>query len=94
VVARNKYGPFHRLHSPTQDEQTRASNLTALLGRAARWSHLLSVKAYRGPLPRGAEGIEFSTHTAPSPGSHPTLVFWYEGNVAVRVMSTSGQDLR
>jgi len=75
------HGPYHRKSSPTQRaadalEQERSS---VLLGRAAKWSSLLSVKAYRGPLPQSEEGIEFFTIAVPS-GTHPYDVFWYQGS--------------
>jgi hypothetical protein len=62
------------------------------LGRAARWSNIPSVKAYRGPLPVGAEGIEFTTTVAPSPGDHPALVFWHKGTEGVLLSYEEGQE--
>ena len=73
------YGPFHRLRSPkTQTTQLAAEQMRShvLLGKEARGSSLLSVKAYRGPLPTGQHGIEFYTVARPS-NAHPHLVFWY-----------------
>jgi hypothetical protein len=90
---RYKYGPYHRLRSPTQDEVTARVQLNTgqVCGRPAQWSGLFSVKAYRGQLPQGAEGIEFVTDVLPSPGAHPTLVFWYEGTQGVTVAPINGQ---
>lgn len=78
----NPYGPFHRKMSPTQDSSIAAEQERswALLGRAARWSPWLSVKAYRGPLSSGEQGIEFVTLAKPSAGTHPHDVFWLEGD--------------
>jgi hypothetical protein len=53
-------------------------------GKAARWSNLRSVKAYRGPLPQNAQGIEFTTMVPPS-SNGPYNVFWYKGDVGVTI---------
>lgn len=88
------FGSYHRLRSPTQTLVTANEQVQSqrILGRAARWSSRLSVKAYRGPLPPNAEGIEFETPVAPSPGSHPTTVYWYEGTAGVTVINHKGDD--
>lgn len=90
----NRYGPFHRLRSPTQTDETAKLQLAngQVWGQQARWSSLLSVKAFRGPLPATEAGIEFVTDTAPSPGSHPNLVFWYESAPGVTVAPINGQN--
>ncbi len=88
----NAYGPFHRKKSPTQDASTASEQERGwvLLGRAARWSPWLSVKAYRGTLPNGEQGIEFFTLAKPSAGSHPHDVFWFEGDPDVWTVEHGG----
>ena len=92
--AAHGHGPFHRLASPTQDFAAAQRQLASgqIWGRVARGGHSPSVKAYRGPLPPAAEGIEFVTDVAPSPGSHPNLVFWYSGDPGVTTMRQSGDE--
>jgi hypothetical protein len=67
------YGPFHRLQSPTQDDHTAQLQMQSqeMWGRARRGSDIPQVQAYTGPLPRGAKGIEFTTHVAPDPQQPP-----------------------
>jgi len=71
-----QYGPYHRLRSPTQDDKTARRQVYGglLLGRAARWSFFPSVKAYKGPLPWGEDGIEFFSKVNPSRDDHPYIV--------------------
>jgi hypothetical protein len=86
-LAIRSYGPFHRLRNlVTQSDAIadRQQQSQELWGRAARWSSLLSVKAYVGPLTGGAEGIEFVTAIAPSSNT-PYRVFWYEGSLGVSI---------
>lgn len=52
----------------------------------------MAVKAYRGPLPASRDGIEFVTQIAPSPGSHPNDVFWYENTPGVQRRQRNGED--
>ena len=84
-----RYGPFHRLRNQiTQsdaiaDQQQQSQEVW---GRAARWSSLRAVKAYHGPLPDGAQGIQFVTAVAPS-GNSPYNAFWYEGSAGVFINS-------
>lgn len=89
----NKHGPYHRLRSPTQTEQTARLQLAGgeVWGRPSVWSNVAAVKAYRGPLALGDEGVEFLTDTAPSPGNHPTFVFWYDGAPGVTMKPANGQ---
>ena len=84
------YGPYHRLESPSQSTQVAAQQQQSsqIWGRAARWSDMLSVKAYRGALPGGARGVEFTTTVAPHSATHPTLVQWYQSDPGVQ----SGPD--
>jgi hypothetical protein len=83
------YGPFHRRRN--QNTQSDAVALKQqqsqeIWGAAARWSPFRSVKAYRGQLPAGSQGIEFMTAVMPS-GNCPYNVYWYEGAAGVSINS-------
>lgn len=82
-----QYGPFHRLHSPTQTDDVLAQQLDSgeIWGHAARGSDIPSVKAYTGPLPEGRAGVEFYTSAPPTPiGPGPApQVRWYQGDRGV-----------
>jgi hypothetical protein len=62
-----RFGPFHRLESPTQtpDDARRQEASGELWRREARFGGWAKVKAYFGPLPPGARGVEFYTDAAP-----------------------------
>ncbi|WP_052026796.1 hypothetical protein [Rhodovulum sp. PH10] len=63
---------FHRLQNPwtqTDQDAVRQVETGEIWGRPARGSDIPSVKAYRGPMPDGRRGIEFTTPVAPQPGS-------------------------
>jgi hypothetical protein len=72
------YGPFHRLQSPTQDNHTAQLQVQSqeIWGRARRGSDIPQVQAYTGPLPMGANGIEFTTRVAPDPQQPPGQARW------------------
>ena len=77
---------YHRLESPTQTraDAQRQQISGELWGRPAWGSGIASVKAYRGPLPAGARGIEFVTPVAPSRGrGTPHEARWYIGDPGV-----------
>lgn len=61
------YGPYHRLKSETQTYELALEQESSreLWGRTPRGSNWPQVKAYRGPLPPGEEGIEFDTTARP-----------------------------
>jgi predicted amidophosphoribosyltransferase len=92
TVACVVFGPYHRLESPTQTIQdaNHQEQSGELWGQPARWSQLPSVKAYRGPLPTAARGIEFTTQVQPHAQTHPTLVQWYEADPGVSRGATFG----
>ena len=75
-----QYGPYHRLESPTQTPHVAMlqQRTGEIWGCAAQFSNIPSVKAYRGALPVGARGIEFTTVVAPHSQTHPTLLRWLE----------------
>jgi hypothetical protein len=82
-----EYGPFHRLRNGTtqsDDVAEKQQRSQEIWGVAARWSNLRAVKAYRGALPPGAEGIEFMT-TVPPTRLGPFNAFWYEGAASVSI---------
>lgn len=82
-----EYGPFHRLRNGTtqsNDVARKQHRSQEIWGLAARWSSFRAVKAYRGALPPGAEGIEFMT-TVPPTRLGPFNAFWYEGNPGVSI---------
>jgi RHS repeat-associated protein len=86
-----RYGPFHRLESPTQSP-TVASLIEQsgeLMGTGMRQvgggrSPNPVAQAYVGPLPEGARGVEFFTPVAPTSGSRPGAADWYRGTDGVR----------
>jgi hypothetical protein len=78
------YGPFHRLESPTQTPETAGLQQQngELWGKTARYSSVPSVKAYNGPLPDGARGVEFYTDVPPSDvssGAPGDIASWRQG---------------
>lgn len=78
---------YHRLESPTQtaaDARAQAAS-GEVWGLAARFSNVPKVKAYEGPLPADARGVEFSTDVAPDPGCPPGQAFWGPANSGVEV---------
>ena len=85
-AGRSASAVYHRLRSRTQTpahDQMQVSS-GQVCGRAGWGSHIPSVKAYPGPLPTGASGIEFTTHVALSAGrSSLSMVKWYQGDPGV-----------
>lgn len=81
---------YHRLHNTrTQSDATAREQQRSgrICGREALWSHLKSVKAYPGLLPRGRAGIEFETPLPPT--DRASYVSWLEGAPGV-VASADG----
>jgi hypothetical protein len=83
------YGPYHRLESPTQTAETAEMQCISqeIWGKARRppyASETLQVKAYNGPLPSGARGIEFMTEVEPDSFCPPNWSSWSEGKNGVR----------
>jgi hypothetical protein len=62
-----RYGPFHRLESPTQtaDDASKQEASGEIWGRTPFGSSWPQVQAYAGPLPDGASGVEFMTDVRP-----------------------------
>jgi len=47
-----------------------------LWGSPARGSDIPKAKAFRGPLPAGVRGIEFTTDVAPDQNCPPGIAYW------------------
>lgn len=69
---------YHRLASTTQTPEHAALQERSgeLWGRPPRGSDIPAVKAYRGPLPPGKLGIEFTTEVEPDPWTAAHRVRW------------------
>lgn len=78
---------YHRLESPTQtpNDAARQQSSGEIWGRAPLGSFIPKVKAYRGPLPEGARGIEFVTDVVPDVGSARRRVDWWGPRLGVRL---------
>ena len=78
---------YHRLESPTQTPQDAALQQSSgeIWGRPSIWSTIPKVKAYRGPLPSNARGIEFFTAVEPDAGSSPRHPEWSGPRPGVRI---------
>lgn len=92
-----RYGPFHRLESPTQTAATARLQAASgeIWGAPARLNGLFPcVKAYRGPLPPATRGIEFTTTVAPDMGSSTPIEFrwYYPQNPRVELRVSAGID--
>jgi hypothetical protein len=86
--------PFHRIETPSQPKAVALlQDLSKeILGRAARGSSLLAVKAYPGPLPP-LRGIEFTTDIEPGRGSAPNEARWYlDWCPGVQLRQKDGED--
>jgi hypothetical protein len=80
------YGPFHRYQNAALNHAVLATG--KLKGRRRRNIYagaVPAVKAYPGPLPSGARGIEFMTAVAPHPFQAPEAS-WPEGHPGVEVI--------
>jgi hypothetical protein len=80
---------YHRLESPTQRKETARQQIQSqeIWGKARKppyASYTLQVKAYKGPLPPGARGIEFSTEALPDNCCPPYAASWSVGGYGVR----------
>lgn len=78
---------YHRLESPTQTPADAARQAASgeLWGRAPRTSFIPAAQAFRGPLPLGARGIEFTTDVPPDAGSPPREAYWRGPRIGVTV---------
>jgi len=81
-----RFGPFHRRCEPRPDEIHEVLASGELWGRARRnfFAGLIpAVKAWDGPLPADAIGVEFYTDVEPDPWSVPGWPEWSEGRPGV-----------
>lgn len=78
---------YHRLESPSQTPEIAALQQASgqIWGAGAFNSGIPAVKAYVGPLPEGARGIEFTTVVRPKNNTAPGLALWYAGSPGVSV---------
>jgi hypothetical protein len=73
-----RYGPFHRLESPTQTPEDARLQVESqeIWGRTPRFGLGPTVQAILGPLPDGTRGIEFYTPISPDSGEYPVHICW------------------
>jgi hypothetical protein len=81
------FGPFHRKQSLSQPPEMAALQELSgeMWGRAPRFGIFPAVKAYGGPLPGGARGIEFYTNVQPDPFQLPHMPKWTGPRPGVQV---------
>ena len=87
--ARTVYGPFHRREAPNgQDTETIVRQVLSgeLWGRVPLTGGDARVKAYRGPLPDDASGLEFWAFARPD--NDGPRVFWRIAKPFVAVDTT------
>lgn len=85
----SKFGPFHRRSESKPEDNELICSTGQLWGRPRRnfFAGLIpAVKAWDGPLPDGAIGVEFYTDVAPDSWSVPGWPEWTEGSVGVIVL--------
>ena len=81
-----RFGPFHRRSEPQPDEVAKIATSDQIWGRARRnfYAGLFpAVKAWDGPLPEDAIGVEFYTDVPPDPWSVPGWPEWTQGRPGV-----------
>ena len=76
-----RYGAFHRLASPTQTEEDARKQRESgqIWGRTPRTGITPQVKAYPGPLPDEADGIEFFTDSPSDEGENLSPMHHWSG---------------
>lgn len=69
---------YHRIESPTQTREIagRQAETSEIWGTMARYAHKPCVRAYKGPLPEGSRGVEFTTDVKPDRNSPPGQAYW------------------
>jgi hypothetical protein len=84
-----RFGPFHRRCEPRPEEVEKVVSSGEVWGRPRRnfFAGLIpAVKAWDGPLPAEAIGVEFYTDVEPDPWSVPGWPEWTEGRAGVIVL--------
>mmetsp|Transcript_8267 Transcript_8267/g.23778 ORF Transcript_8267/g.23778 Transcript_8267/m.23778 type:complete len:136 (+) Transcript_8267:62-469(+) len=81
------HGPFHRVKSPTQSDETAQLQAESgeMWGRPRQFSDIPQVQAYTGKLDPDTEGIEFLTSVAPDRGTAPGSARWTGPRLGVRI---------
>jgi hypothetical protein len=76
-----RYGPFHRLESPTQTREDAEKQVASgeIWGRTPMGSGWPQVQAYHGSLPDRANGVEFYTDVEPDEGGPTWALRWSGG---------------
>ena len=72
---------YHRIKSPSQTDETCRLQVASqeIWGKPSHnvyQSDIPKAKAYRGPLPDGEQGIEFTTDIPTDKGNPPSLATW------------------
>lgn len=89
--AADEYGPFHRLQCSHLNETMCASGR---IGGGRSYGYgFVRVHAYTGPLPDGADGIEFWTRLPPDRNTPPQLAYWTEGREGVTSLDVGDREL-
>jgi hypothetical protein len=89
---------YHRLATgqKNQDFHTAVAQVSCgeVWGGCATYgNHFPTVRAFRGPLPEGKDGIEFSTSVPPTPGSStPSEIYWKLHEQSPQVGSSDDGD--
>ena len=84
-----RFGPFHRRCEAQAEEIEKIVASGHIWGRPRRnfYAGLIpAVKAWDGPLPDGAIGVEFYTDVPPDPWSVPGWPEWTEGQPGVVIL--------
>jgi hypothetical protein len=84
-----RFGPFHRRCEPRPKEVEQITASGQIWGRVRRnfFAGLIpAVKAWDGPLPADAVGVEFFTDVQPDSSSVPGWPEWTEGSRGVIVL--------
>lgn len=87
------HGPFHRRQGAVFNELMETSGIIG--GKAARNIFAGSrpkVKAFEGPLPPDAPGIEFYSETPPARYSPPGQAYWPQGAPGVLELDPDPRD--
>lgn len=84
---------YHHLESRNQtpNDAARQELSGEVWGRSSLGSFIPKVKAYRGPLPEGARGIEFLTDVPPDVESARVRVDWSGPRRGVRIEGDSAK---
>ena len=87
--------PLPPPESPTQTKEDAALQADSgeLWGKAGRMGGLPAARAYVGPLPDGARGVEFTCAVSPEPNQAPYEARWYAGSPGVETRYMSDMQI-